>query len=74
MFYEITTTITTRVEIGDDGISGISHSVDVAGGEIAAALGSQTTMRFVKAACEATINSIDKGEAKTVVEVDPDDD
>lgn len=73
MFYEITTTITTKVRIGDDGIDGVEHSVAVDGGELAAVLGAQTTMRFVKAGCESAIRAIDAKATKVVVEIDDDE-
>lgn len=73
MFYEIITTITTKVSVGDDGIDGVEHTVEVDGGEIASALGAHMTMKFVKAGCQATINSIDANNAKVSIESDLED-
>lgn len=68
MFIEFTTTITHRIGVGGPkGIESIDHTVDVDAGE-AVALGTQALMMIVKGGCQAAINSIDNGQAKTVLE------
>jgi len=65
MFIEFTTTITHRIEIGDDGIAGISHSVSIDAGE-AAVLGTQVIYKIAEAGCKATVNSLNDGKPKKV--------
>lgn len=71
MFIEFTTTITHRIELGDEGIEGISHSVSIDAGD-AIALGQSGVMMVAAGGCKAALNSIEGGKKPTIVE-EPDD-
>lgn len=54
MYIEVITTITSRIELGDEsGFKSLKHSVDIDGGEFGEALGQRATLMVVKGACEA---------------------
>jgi hypothetical protein len=68
MFIEYTTTITHRIELGDEGIKSIEHSVSIDAGE-ASALGESGILLVSKAGCKAALNSLNSGRKPDVVKV-----
>lgn len=57
MFYEITSTITSKVPITDDGLGRPEHSIDVDGGEMAA-VSTDAAMTVVLAGLIASQNAL----------------
>lgn len=69
MFVEVITTITSRIEIGDEGFEKIRHAVDVEGGDFGAALGERATMMIVESGLATALEGVRTGEwdQKTVI-------
>lgn len=67
MFMEFTTTITHKIEIGDNGIAEISHDIDVEAGVSGGVLGSTIILSIVRQGCVGAINAIDNGSAEILV-------
>lgn len=60
MQIEIRTTITSRINIGDDGIEGADHDVRIDGGPGAEALPENVILATVAGACKSVIKSLDE--------------
>jgi hypothetical protein len=67
MFLEFKTTITHKIQIGEDGIADISHDIDVEAGVEGGVLGATIIQSIVRQGCVGAIDAIDKGEAEVFV-------
>lgn len=61
MHINLTTTITHRVEIGDDGIEGVEHSVVIDGDDEASALPHDALMAVVEGGCKSVLKTLKEG-------------
>ncbi|HWJ09067.1 MAG TPA: hypothetical protein VNS46_06790 [Nocardioides sp.] len=72
MFIEFSTTITHRVEIGDDGIEGASHSVEIDAGDAASVLPTQVLTIVATAGCRAALDALETSKPTVAIEQDED--
>lgn len=61
MHFNVVTTITSRIEVSDDGIEGVTHSVVIDGDDEVAALPRTALMATVEGGCKSVIKSIKEG-------------
>lgn len=58
MHFDVTTTITHRIKIGDNGIEGVEHSVEIDGDDEAGALPHAALMAVVEGGCKSVLKTI----------------
>lgn len=58
MYVYLTTTIKHLVEISDDGLQGVTHSVEIDGDEGASALPQDAVMAIVEGGCKSVLTSL----------------
>lgn len=72
MFMEFSTTINHKIIIGDNGIEGVEHAVQIDAGEVASILNSDNIMIVVGAGLEAALKATQTRKPTILVEEDED--